>query len=358
MQSSEILVLSFFTSLILCYLAIPAIIKVAESKHLFDEPGGRKLHKQRIPNLGGLAIFSGVVFSITFWCDFTLCRHLQHILAAMIVIVFIGMQDDIMGLPPFKKALGQIAAAAIIVVWGNLRINHMYGIFGVGNLPEIASVIFSIGVIVLIINAVNLIDGINGLAASLSIIASFAMGIYFFQNEPKSQHALIAFSLVGSLIAFLRFNLTPARIFLGDTGSMMIGLLLSVLCFEFLIINQPVPLLAPKLATAPIIAMSFVFVPLFDLFRVFTIRIIKKKSPFYPDQNHLHHLLLKLGLSHLRATVVLSALSILIIVITFLLRHINIYILGIIMLMTCLGFTYLLNYRLKKKGEVSINGKE
>jgi UDP-N-acetylmuramyl pentapeptide phosphotransferase/UDP-N-acetylglucosamine-1-phosphate transferase len=331
---------------------------VAESKHLFDEPGGRKLHKQRVPNLGGLAIFAGVIFTISFLGNFTSCPHMQHILAAIIVIIFVGLQDDIIGLPPFKKALGQIAAAAIIVVWGDLKITHMFGIFGIGALPEIVSVFFSIAVIVLIINAINLIDGINGLAASLSIIASFGFGTYFFQNEINSQHAIIAFALAGALIAFLRFNLTPARIFLGDTGSMLIGLLLSVLCFEFISLNKPLPLLAPKLQAAPVLAISFVFVPLYDLFRVFTIRLMKKKSPFYPDQNHLHHLLLKLGHSHLKAAVVLSLLAIVIIISAFILRHINIHILVIILLMICLGFTYFLNYRLKKKGEVSINGKE
>lgn len=358
MQSTEILVLSFFTSLILSYLAIPAIIKVAESKHLFDEPGGRKLHKQRIPTLGGLAIFSGLVFTITFWCNFSICLHLQHILASMVVIVFIGLQDDIIGMSPFKKALGQIAAAAIVVVWGHLRINYMFGIFGVGHLPELVSVIFSIATIVLIINAVNLIDGINGLAASLSIVAAFTFGIYFYSNEVNSQHSIIAFALAGALISFLRFNLTPARIFLGDTGSMLVGLVLSVLCFEFIVVNEPAPMLAPKLKTAPIIAMSVIFIPLFDLFRVFAIRISRKKSPFYPDQNHMHHLLLKLGLTHLRATIVLSTLSIGIIILAFALRNINIYLLGIILLVICLGFTYMLNYLLKKKGAVNINGKE
>ncbi len=358
MQSTEILVLSFFTSLVLCYLTIPAIIKVAESKHLYDEPGGRKLHKNRIPTLGGLAIFSGLVFTLTFWANFNLCQHLQHVLAAMVVIVFIGLQDDIIGLSPFKKAIGQIAAATIVVVWGHLRVSYMFGIFGVNNLPEIVSVLFSIATIVLIINAVNLIDGINGLAAGLSIVAGFFFGMYFYQNEVSSQHAIFAFALVGALISFLRFNLTPARIFLGDTGSMLVGLVLSVLCFEFIVFNQPAPLLAPKLQSAPVIAMAAIFIPLYDLFRVFIIRLIRKKSPFYPDQNHLHHLLLKLGMSHIRASFTLTCFAIFLIVLAFALRFLNNYFLGSILLALCLAFTYLLNYLLKKKGEVSINGKE
>lgn len=358
LQYSESLVLSFFTALVISYIAIPTIIRVAETKHLYDEPGGRKLHKSRIPTLGGLAIFSGLVFSITFWNNFSVCSHLQHIIAAMIVIVFIGLQDDIIGLSPFKKAIGQIAAATIIVVWGQLKISYMFGIFGIGYLPEIISILFSILTIVIIINAFNLIDGINGLAASLAIIGSFALGIYFFQKEANPQHAIIAFSLSGALIAFLRFNITPARIFLGDTGSMLIGLIMSVLCFEFININQPSALMPSTLKAAPVIAMGVIFLPIFDLIRVFSIRLYHKKSPFYPDQNHLHHMLLKLGFSHIWATFIMSLFAIFLAVISFGLHFIGNYFLGLLLLSLCLGFTYFINYRLKLKGAVNINGKE
>jgi UDP-N-acetylmuramyl pentapeptide phosphotransferase/UDP-N-acetylglucosamine-1-phosphate transferase len=339
-------------------MAIPVIIKVAEVKHLYDEPGGRKLHKSRVPTLGGLAIFSGLVFTLTFWTNFSTCPHLQHVIAAMVVIIFIGLQDDILGLSPFKKLIGQVLAAAIVVVWGHIRITHMFGILGVSQLPEIVSILFSIATIVLIINAINLIDGINGLAASLSIIAAFTLGIFFVQSEQNSQHAIISFALAGALISFLRFNLTPARIFLGDTGSMLVGLVLSVLCFEFIIANEPSALLPAKLKAAPVIAMAVIFIPLYDLFRVFSLRILKGKSPFYPDQNHLHHSLLRLGLSHIKATLVLSLFSLVIIFTAFILRSLNVYLLGFILLSFCLGFTYYLQYRVKKKGPVNINGKE
>lgn len=339
-------------------MAIPVIIKVAEVKHLYDEPGGRKLHKSRVPTLGGLAIFSGLVFTLTFWTDFTTCSHLQHVVAAMIVIIFIGLQDDILGLSPFKKLIGQILAAAIVVVWGNIRITYLFGAFGITNLPEIISIIFSIATTVLIINAINLIDGINGLAASLSIIAAFTLGIFFFQREEFSQHAIISFALAGALISFLRFNLTPARIFLGDTGSMLIGLTLSVLCFEFIVTNEPSALLPSTMKAAPVIAMAVIFIPLYDLFRVFAVRIYRGKSPFYPDQNHLHHSLLRLGLSHIKATLVLSMLSVFIIITAFTLRNLNLHILGAILLAICLAFTYYLQYLVKKKGPVNINGKE
>lgn len=358
MHYTESLVLSFFTSLVLSYMAIPVIIKVAEVKHLYDEPGGRKLHKSRVPTIGGLAIFSGLVFTLTFWTNFATCAHLQHVIASMVVIVLIGLQDDILGLSPFKKLIGQILAATIIVVWGHLRITHMFGAFGISNLPEIISIIFSIATTVLIINAINLIDGINGLAASLSIIAAFTLGIFFYQREEFSQHAIISFALAGSLISFLRFNITPAKIFLGDTGSMLVGLILSVLCFEFIMINEPSALLPAKMKAAPVIAMAVIFIPLYDLFRVFTIRIYRGKSPFYPDQNHLHHSLLRLGLSHIKATLVLSLLSVLIIITAFALRNLNIHILGVILLAICLAFTYYLQSLVKKKGPININGKE
>jgi len=355
---TESIILSFFTALLLTYISIPAIIKVAEVKHLYDEPGGRKLHKSRIPTLGGLAIFVGYIFSMTFFTSFAVCNHLQFVVAAMIVVVFVGLQDDIIGLSPFKKSIGQVIAAVIIVVWGDLRITHMFGIFGVGNVPEIFSIIFSILAIVLIINSFNLIDGINGLAASLAIIAACTFGIYFFTVEKNSQHAILSFILAGSLVAFLRFNLSPSKIFLGDTGSMLIGLIIAVLCIEFIQLNTPLPMIPVKLKSAPMIAMAIVFVPLYDLVRVFTIRIFQKKSPFYPDQNHLHHLLLKLGYSHTWATVILSMLAILLIILAFTLNFLGNYLLGILLLGICIGFNYYLNHQIKLKGTVNINGKE
>jgi UDP-N-acetylmuramyl pentapeptide phosphotransferase/UDP-N-acetylglucosamine-1-phosphate transferase len=347
---------SLITAFAITFLAIPSIISVAKIKHLFDEPGERKLHSESIPTLGGLGILAGFIFSMSFWTDFSMCWSLQHVFTAMIVIAFIGIKDDIVSLSPFKKALGQLLAALIIVIWADIRITHVFGIFGIGEIHEIVSVVFTTFTIFIIINAFNLIDGINGLAATQGIISAFTFGIYFYMTKESYQFAIISFALVGALFGFLRYNLTPAKIFMGDTGSMLVGLLMAILCVQFIALNVPHSPILHRLTAAPVVAMSVIFVPLFDLLRVFSIRIYKKQSPFRPDQNHLHHLLLRLGFSHTYATFILGLLSIFLITTAFLLNKLGTYWLGLIQLAICLAFTWLLNYRIRKKGEQPMNG--
>ncbi|MCW5932478.1 MAG: undecaprenyl/decaprenyl-phosphate alpha-N-acetylglucosaminyl 1-phosphate transferase, partial [Bacteroidetes bacterium] len=171
---------SCITAFIITFLAIPSIIKVAVIKNLFDEPGGRKAHKSSIPTLGGLAIFAGVVFAFTFWSAGFNLQDTQYIIAAMTIIFFIGIKDDIVELPAIKKLYGQLIAAIIIVLFANIRITGLYGIFGIDQVPYWFSILFSIFTIILIINAFNLIDGVDGLAAGIGAIAAFTYGIYFY----------------------------------------------------------------------------------------------------------------------------------------------------------------------------------
>lgn len=345
----QILVYSFLTAFGITFLSIPTIIKVAEVKNLFDEPSIRKSHSKRIPTLGGIGIFGGVIFAITFWTNFTQCPHLQYIIAAMTVISFVGVKDDITGLSAFKKLIGQIVAATILVVWGDIRITYMFGIFGVGEIPLFVSIIFSILVILVIINSFNMIDGINGLSASFGIISSATFATWFVLAEDY-QHAIIAVALIGSLIAFLRFNITPARIFMGDTGSMLLGLILSVFAIEFITKNGH--FVNPyAIKSAPVIAIATLFIPLFDLFRVFLIRIIRRRSPFRPDKNHLHHILLNIGFSHNYATFILSLLAIFIIAVAFFLQNIGTYYLGFLLLVLMIIFAVAISLIVRKKNK-------
>ncbi|MFH2141754.1 MAG: MraY family glycosyltransferase [Bacteroidota bacterium] len=343
----QILVYSFLTAFGITFLAIPTIIRVAEAKNLYDEPSIRKSHSKKIPTLGGIGIFGGVMFAITFWTNFTECAHLQYIIAAMTVISFIGIKDDLTGLSAFKKFVGQIVAATILVVWGNIRITYMFGIFGIGELHPIISIIFSILVILVIINSFNMIDGINGLSASFGIISSATFATWFVLAGDY-QHAIMAVALIGSLLAFLRFNVTPAKIFMGDTGSMLLGLILSVFALEFIQINGH--FIHPyAIKSAPVIAIATLFIPLFDLFRVFAIRILRGRSPFKPDRNHLHHILLYLGFSHNFSTFILSIFAILLIVIAFILQNIGTYSLGFLLLIITTIFAVLISYLAKRK---------
>ena len=255
--------LSFLTAFSITFLAIPPIIKVAKAKHLFDFPDKRKLHNSQVPTLGGIGIFLGFIFAMTFWTNFKNCEHLQYVICSLIILSVIGIKDDIIGLSPIKKAIGQIFATVIVVVLGGLRINHMYNIFGIGELSYYESIIFTSFTILVVINAFNLIDGIDGLAASLGIIASMAFGILFYLNGENYQQAILAVSLVGALIGFLVYNVTPAKIFMGDTGSMVLGFILALLAVELLEFQKPHNIHIVRVYSLPLITMSFIFVPLY-----------------------------------------------------------------------------------------------
>lgn len=291
------IIFSCITAFVITFLAIPSIIKVSIIKNLFDEPNLRKTHKSNIPTLGGLAIFGGVVFSFTFWSSGFGYEPVQYIVAALLVMFFIGIKDDIVDLSPDKKFYGQIIAALIIVLFANIRITTLCGIFGIFDIPYWSSVILSIFTILLVINAVNLIDGIDGLAGGIAAIASFTFGLWFY-NYNQIALCILSFALFSSLLAFLVYNFSPANIFMGDTGSLVIGLILSVLTINFIQLSFISPPDAFPFRSGPAMAIAILIIPLVDTFRVFMIRIFNKKSPFHADRNHIHHALLDLGLTH------------------------------------------------------------
>ncbi len=344
----ETLIYSFITAFAITYLAIPVVIKIAKRKKLFDVANSRKSHRGSIPTLGGIAIFAGLIFSLTFWTKFSHYWQLQYIVAALLIVSLLGIKDDIDGLSPLKKLIGEILAAVIITVWGDIRITSMFGIFGIHEIPYIVSILFSIFTIIVIVNSLNLIDGINGLSGSIGVISSIIFGTWFFFVDKNSQLAIVAFALVGALTAFLKYNITPAKIFMGDTGSLALGLILSVFAIEFIEINK---LYQGNyhINHAPVVAIAILFFPLFDLLRSFSIRIAKGHSPFKPDRNHIHHMLIDLGLSHTLATIIIDVFSIIIIFIALIFRDIGTYILGFSILIFAILITSILYYFVKKK---------
>ncbi len=304
------IILSFITAFILVYLAIPSIINIAKVKLLYDVPDERKSHEEVVPTLGGVAIFAGVIFSIILWTPFGVFGDLQYILCAFIIIFLIGAKDDILPMSPYRKLAGQILACFILVFKAQVKITSLYGIFGIYTIPEIPAILLSMFTILVIINAFNLIDGINGLSGSLATMISLTLGSWFFLID-RTDLAIIAFSLAGACIAFLRYNITPARIFMGDTGSMMIGLISAILAIEFIEVHIEIQNSPYAFKAAPAMAVGILILPLFDTLRVFMVRIFKGKSPMHPDRSHIHHLLLDSGLSHMKATMVLVGVNLL-----------------------------------------------
>lgn len=302
------IILSFITAFILVYMAIPSIINIARVKQLYDVPDDRKSHKEVVPTLGGVAIFAGVIFSIILWTPFNVFGDLQYILCSFIIIFLIGAKDDILPMSPYRKLLGQIFACFILVFKAQVRITSLYGIFGVYEIPEILSIVLSMFTILVIINAFNLIDGINGLSGSLATLISLTIGTWFFLVD-RTDLAIIAFSLAGACIAFLRYNITPARIFMGDTGSMLIGIISAIMVIEFIEIHSEIQNSPYAFKAAPAVAVGILILPLFDTLRVFSIRLMKGRSPLHPDRNHIHHMLLDAGMSHMQATLILVGVN-------------------------------------------------
>ncbi len=336
------IILAFITSFTLTFLAIPSIISVARKKNLFDEPGERRSHVVSTPSLGGIAIFAGMIFSIILWTPFENFNDLQYILCAFIIIFLIGAKDDIDPISPGKKALGQLFAAAILVFKAKVKITSLYGIFGVYDLPFSVSVIISVFTILVIINAFNLIDGINGLSASLGILISVVLGSWFYKID-RIEIAIVAFTLVGSCLAFLRFNVTPAKIFMGDTGSLLLGLVCSILALQFIELHKTLEEDSPYFFNAaPSVAIGIMILPLYDTLRVFIMRAMKGKSPFYPDRTHIHHLLIDSGLSHMQATSVLVLVNMFFIFIAVKLQNIGTLNLLILILGLATFFSFLL----------------
>ena len=344
--------LAFLTALAVTTIAIPSIINVAKIKHLFDKPGARKSHRSNIPTLGGIAIFGGFIIALTMWGNMMELKLLQYVLAASCLIFLIGAKDDIIEIDAYKKFIGQILATLIIVVLGGLRFTSFHDLFGGGEVPYWASVIITSFTILVIINSFNLIDGINALSGTIGAIICTAFGIYFFMRADYQMVVLCA-ALLGALLAFLRYNVSPATIFMGDTGSLLLGLLFAVMAIRFVEINGD-PTAPFHIQSVPAVSIGFLVIPLFDLLRAFSIRISRGRSPFSPDRNHLHHMLLDCGLSHMQATYILAAFHIGFIVLALQLQHIGSWpligiLLGSALVLSTVLFKIKKNYRKQRK---------
>lgn len=299
------LLASFISALGICLLAIPSIIRVAEEKHLFDVPDNRKRHAKVTPTLGGIAIFAAFVISSAFWVRSNHMPELQYIICSLVLIFFTGIKDDILSIAPVKKLVAQICAASILVLSADIRLTSMYGIFGVYEIHDYISYILSILTIVGITNAFNLIDGINLLAASTGILCTTIFGC-FFSYYGLVHWGVFCFSMSGALLGFCYYNRTPAKIFMGDTGALLLGIVCAILAIKFVELTR-----FSTIQSGPTLAIAIMITPIFDTFRVFLLRILNKRSPFSADRNHMHHYLIDLGLSHHKATFVLIGMNIL-----------------------------------------------
>ena len=294
-----------FLSFIIVLLTIPPILRVARAKKLFEPFNKRKIHTNNVPSLGGIAIFIGLVLSTIIASDGYSFDGLKYIIASVILIFFMGLKDDLIMISVKNKIIVQIFATLMIITLGNVRITHFHGIFGIEEINYVTSILITLFTMVVIINAYNLIDGIDGLASGLAILAATVFGAWFFLAG-QVEFSIMSFALVGSLAAFSLYNVFghKNKLFMGDSGSLVVGLIISALVIKFNEFNivKTIPF---AVEAAPAVSFAVIIVPLIDTLRVMTIRIINKKSPFSADKNHIHHRMLELVPNHLKVTLII-----------------------------------------------------
>ncbi|OAV45733.1 hypothetical protein A3850_000250 [Lewinella sp. 4G2] len=284
----------------------PSIIRIGVEKQIVSGVVDRSSHKEITPCVGGIAITLGILFSILVMTPSEVVGELQYITAAILIVFMVGFMDDLKDLTASYKAAGQILALSIVVIMG-VRLESFYGLFyQYWEFHKFFSILLSGFTILVIVNGFNLIDGINGLAGTVGTIACCSFGVWFYITDNLAL-SVLAMSTAGSLLGYMRYNMEPAKTFMGDSGSLVVGLVLGVLAVEFIDTASTAELTEKYRFTNPVaICIAILIVPLFDTFRVFSVRLLRGLSPMQADRRHVHHLLVDAGLTHLEATTALG----------------------------------------------------
>ncbi|MCM1035303.1 MAG: undecaprenyl/decaprenyl-phosphate alpha-N-acetylglucosaminyl 1-phosphate transferase [Paludibacter sp.] len=333
-------------SFIVGLACMPIVRKIAQEKHFVVKPNKRTSHTGEIPNIGGLDIcFSFLLCYLLFEVEDSMLRQSHFLLVGMFVITMIGFTDDVLDLSPLSKLLGEALAGISLIGFADIRLTHLHGFLGIGEIDIVSSYLLSFFVLTVIVNALNLIDGIDGLASGLGILYCLCFGVYF-QCSGNGQWAALAYSMTGALAVFFLYNVfgrSKRKMFMGDSGSLLLGYVLTAFVFQFCELNayHRVPE-ALQCNAAPAVALCILSVPLFDTLRVMGTRIKHRKSPFLPDKNHIHHLLLRTGLNHIETTCLLMAVTLFFILLAFIGHNWSIWLLTLTDLVCCLLLTWIL----------------
>lgn len=316
---------AFIISMGCGFATIPYIISYSQKHKLFDQPDIRKVHTTAVPRLGGVTFIPSMLITlcvvVMIMSHSTTKMELQFSVWSVVffisltIIYLLGVLDDIIGLTAQTKFIVQITAVSLLPFIGNLYINNLYGFLGIYDIPFFVGAPLTVFVIVFICNAINLIDGIDGLSAGLSLIALGGFLICFFIDELMLYCMLIA-ALMGVLVAFLRYNLggnaqKHTKIFMGDSGSLTLGFILGFLFVKFSMNN---PCVLPFRENSILQAYTMLIVPTFDVCRVILARMMHRQPIFGADKNHIHHKLIRAGLTQHQALAAILATAVLFII--------------------------------------------
>jgi len=333
------------------YFSIPLIIKYTKQHGLVDIPGHRASHQSPTPTMGGIGIFIGLFIGIIGL--FIISGIGISTLLSISILCILGIIDDQYDLSARLKFSIQFLVAFLWIYTSGHNIHYIHGILGLYELSPFISILLTTFIIVGVTNAYNLLDGIDGLAGGIGFINISILGVLFYLEN--NSNSLICFIAAITLLSFLRYNIHPAKIFMGDTGSLAIG---------FLMVSQTITWVEidPVNTNNVLIAIGILILPVFDTLRLFLVRLLKGKSPFKADRNHIHHLLLKTGFNHFKASGLLYIANISIITTAFLIAKININInIKLLSILTiALGLIELLSIKrlLQKRNEISQRKKQ
>lgn len=347
--SSYIYVVVAFVVAFLSVLWIhPRIIKIARIKNIMDEPNSRKLQREPIPVLGGVAVFFGIITGVGCAMPWYDCADMTVIIMLLTMMLYTGTMDDIMGLTPKLRLAIEIVSVIMAMVVGGYVLNDFHGLWNIWRIPGWISVPLTLFAVVGIINAVNLIDGVDGLSSGYCIMACAIFGIYF-ASAGDIMMTVLSVACAGALIPFFLHNVFghKSKMFIGDGGTLVMGMVMSI--FVMRVLDCDTVATKPNFGYIPFV-LAVLSIPVFDTLKVMTMRIVKGVSPFRPDKTHLHHIFIGMGLSHIQTTLSILSLNILIILCWFLLYvcgySVELQLYAVILAaLVCLGVSHILHKR-------------
>jgi UDP-N-acetylmuramyl pentapeptide phosphotransferase/UDP-N-acetylglucosamine-1-phosphate transferase len=328
-------------------LTMPYVLQMAKKKELIVKPNQRTSHEGGIPNIGGINIFTSFFISyMLFSAGYHLFFYQKVVFAGMFFMLLVGFYDDIIELEPRKKLIGELIAGFLLIIVADIRITNFQGFFGINTISDWISYPLSFFVYLLIINALNLIDGVDGLASGIGVIICTFFGVYF-QLIGETSLSMMSYALIGALLIFFFYNVfgNQSKIFMGDSGALVLGYMVYMFVAYFCRINaEEASLINPVfvMKSAPVVAICVLAVPLIDTVRVMITRIKQGRSPFEADRNHVHHLLLSTGLRHREVTLVLLIVNLLFIMLGLSVRNLRIEIAALIVIAVACFFIFVL----------------
>ena len=304
------IIIPFFTALLLVGWIHPRLVKIALLKNIVDNPDARKLQRTPVPVLGGVAVFFGVVIAIGCMSSVVDCSGLPVVIMAMVAMLYTGTMDDILSLSPGLRFVIEIVVVLLLIFVGGYCIDDFHGLWNIGRFSYWYAVPLTVVAAVGIINAINLVDGVNGLSSGYCIMACLIFGTLFFLAGEAPMTILAAVS-VGALIPFFLHNVfgKTSKMFIGDGGTLVMGVVMSVFVIAILQNGSRVAAYVnPNVGLVPF-TLAVLSVPVFDTLRVMSTRILKGTSPFRPDKTHLHHMFIDLGCSHVATTLAILGVN-------------------------------------------------